>query len=76
MGVTVESRAIDRTELYVADEVFLAGTGLEIQAIGRVDGYAVGDGEKGSVTTQLCRLYNDIVRGADSRYADLLTPVG
>ena len=76
MGIEVSARDIDRTELYVADEVFLAGTGLEIQAIGRVDGYSVGDGEKGAITTQLCRMYNDIVRGADPRYADLLTPVG
>ena len=75
MGIPVEYRDVDRTELYIADEVFLAGTGLELQAIGKVDGYTVGEGNKGPIITQLCALYDKIVRGVDTRYADLLTPV-
>ena len=69
LGVQVVERDVDRTELYVADEVFLCGTGAELQAIGSVDRYQVGDGQMGPVVSQLEQLYHDIVRGKNSRYA-------
>ena len=43
----------DVTELYVADEAFLCGTGAELQIIGMVDRYKVGDGNAGPVATEL-----------------------
>ena len=65
----------DRTELYIADEAFLCGTGAELRAIGSVDGYRVGDGGVGPTVSRLEPLYHDIVRGKDTRYARWLTPV-
>ena len=61
-------RDIDRTELYMADELFLCGTGSEIIPVASVDGFAVGDGKPGAVTRQLVGLYENIVRGIDARY--------
>ena len=75
MGVQVVERDLDRTELYVADEAFLCGTGAELQVIGTVDRYKVGDGNAGPVATELERLYHDIVRGTDQRYAEWRTAV-
>ena len=76
LGIEVVERTIDRTELYIADEVFFCGTAAEITPIASVDRYVVGDGELGPVTTKLERLFHDIVRGKERRYASWVTPVG
>jgi branched-chain amino acid aminotransferase len=70
LGVRVVERDVDRTELYVADEAFICGTGAELQAIGSIDKYQVGDGGAGPITSRLEQLYHDIVRGRDTRYAE------
>lgn len=75
LGVRVVERDVDRTELYVADEAFICGTGAELQAIGSVDRYQVGDGHVGPVVSRLEPMYHDIVRGKDSRYGQWRTPV-
>ncbi|MCL6454490.1 MAG: branched-chain amino acid transaminase [Alicyclobacillus sp.] len=75
LGIPYEVRAIDRTELYVADEMFLAGTGAQIASITSVDRRPVGDGTTGPITEQLQALYGRAVRGQDERYRDWLTPV-
>ena len=75
LGVEVVERDVDRTELYIADEAFICGTGAEVQAIGSVDRYQVGDGGMGPVVSRLESLYHDVVRGTDSRYAAWRTPV-
>ena len=75
LGVRVVERDLDRTELYIADEAFLCGTGAELRAIGSVDGYRVGDGGVDPTVSRLEPLYHDIVRGKDTRYARWLTPV-
>ena len=61
----VEQRPVDRTELYVADEVFLCGTAAQIAPVTRIDGRAVGTGEPGPVTLMLQAAYDGIVRGSD-----------
>jgi branched-chain amino acid aminotransferase len=76
LGLVIEERPVDRTELYVADEVFLCGTAAEITPIGEIDRYPIGDGHPGPVTRALERLYHDIVRGIDPRRAEWRTPVG
>ena len=68
LEVGVVERDIDRTELYMADELFLCGTGSEIIPVASVDGFAVGDGKPGAITRQLVELYENIVRGIDARY--------
>ncbi|MHB1628347.1 MAG: branched-chain amino acid transaminase [Bacilli bacterium] len=75
LAIPYEIRPIDRTELYIADEMFLAGTGAQIASITSVDRRAVGDGELGPVTQRLQELYNRAVRGQEERYLGWLTPV-
>lgn len=76
LGIPVEERPIDRTELYVADEVFLCGTAAEISPIVSIDKYDVGTGEIGPVTRELDRVYHDVLRGKESKYAHWRTPAG
>ncbi len=76
LGLTVVERAVDRTELYVADELFLVGTAAEILTIGSVDRYTVGDGGVGPVTAQLDALFHEVVRGRRPEYAHWSTPAG
>lgn len=64
---TVE-RELDRTELYVADEAFLCGTGAEITPLASIDRFTLGDGKLGAITQRLESLYHDLVRGVDERY--------
>ena len=75
LGVEVQERAVDRTELYLADELFFCGTGQELQPIVSVDRYTVGDGDVGPLTARLRGLYRDIVHGREPRYEEWLTPV-
>jgi branched-chain amino acid aminotransferase len=75
MGVEVVERPIDRTELYLADEVFFCGTGVQIAAITSVDHRLVGTGRLGPITDQLRHLYFDVVRGKNPKYRELCAPV-
>ncbi len=75
LNIAVEVRPIDRTELYVADELFLSGTGVQLAGIVGVDRRPVGDGRPGPVTTALQTTYFRAVRGEDPRYRNWLTPV-
>jgi branched-chain amino acid aminotransferase len=75
LQIPVEIRPIDRTELYIADEVFLAGTGAQIASITSIDRRPVGDGTLGAVTAKLQEVYYRAVRGMDDRYLDWVTPV-
>jgi branched-chain amino acid aminotransferase len=75
MGVEVVERPIDRTELYLADEVFFCGTGVQIAAITSVDHRLIGTGRLGPITDQLRGIYFDIVRGKNPKYRDLCVPV-
>ncbi len=75
VGACVEQRAVARTELYVADEMFFCGTGAEVTPIVSVDRFKVGSGEVGPITRRLRGLYFDIVRGMEPDYKAWLTPV-
>jgi branched-chain amino acid aminotransferase len=75
LGMEVQERQVDRTELYLADEMFFCGTGAQISAITRVDHRAVGTGRMGDVTIRLRKLYFDIVRGYSVKYRDWCHPV-
>jgi branched-chain amino acid aminotransferase len=76
LGADVVERSIDRTELYLADEVFLCGTAFEVTPVVEVDRYQVGNGEIGELTGSLQQLYDDVLRGREDRYAAWRTPVG
>jgi branched-chain amino acid aminotransferase len=75
LGVEVVEREIDRTELYVADELFMCGTGHEVTPIVSVDRIRVGDGSVGQLTKALQERYFALVRGQQSDYPDWRTPV-
>jgi branched-chain amino acid aminotransferase len=71
----VQEREIARTELYVADEAFLCGSGYEITPILSIDRFPLGTGEVGPITRKLSRAYMDLVRGVDKRHSEWRTPV-
>jgi branched-chain amino acid aminotransferase len=75
LGVTTVERPIDRTELYVADEAFFCGTGVQIAAITQIDHRPVGTGEIGPIVKQLRDLYFSIARGERKEYQDWVEPV-
>jgi branched-chain amino acid aminotransferase len=75
IGYEVTERPIPRTELYMADEIFLTGTAAEIVAVTSVDGHAVGSGKEGPVTKGIREMYAKIVSAGAKDYMDWLTPV-
>ncbi len=75
LNLTVIERDVDRTELYTSDEAFFCGTGIEIVPIVSVDRLNVGAGKPGAVTQQIQQFYHDIVRGADTAYAEWRTSI-
>ena len=75
LGLKVVERSIDRSELYVADEVFLCGTGAQVSPVLEIDRRAVGDGEMGPITRELQKLYFDICYGRVEERLDWLTPI-
>jgi len=75
MGLKVDERPIDRSELYTAQEVFLTGTATEIEAVLEIDGRKVGGGEPGRITKKLKAEYSDIVAGRSKKHMSWLTPV-
>ena len=74
-GIEVVERDIDRTELYVADEVFLSGTALGVTPVGSVDRFDVGEGAPGPITAAVNRTYVDAASGLDKSRSEWLTPV-
>ncbi len=75
MGVEVVERPIDRTEVYLADEAFFCGTGVQIAAITKVDHRPIGSGSMGPLTDKLRHLYFDVVRGRKPKYREFCVPV-
>jgi branched-chain amino acid aminotransferase len=73
IGYEVTERAIPRTELYMADEVFLTGTAAEIVPVTSIDGHIVGSGKEGPVTGSIRKMYEKIVSAGDKEYMDWLT---
>ncbi len=75
LGIPVVERTIDRTELYICDELILCGTGAQIAPVGSVDHRAVGNGGVGELGRKLQNLYFEAVRGNMPKYIDWCTPV-
>jgi len=75
MGYELAERPIVRTELYMADEVFLTGTAAEIIAVTNIDGIQIGDGREGPVTRSIREMYTKIVSAEIKEYLGWLTPV-
>ena len=75
LGYPVVERPIDRTELFVADEIFFCGTGAQVAPCVKVDGRAVGDGAIGPVATAIGERYFAIARGDDRAHPEWRTAV-
>jgi branched-chain amino acid aminotransferase len=75
LGQTVVERSIDRTELYLADEVFLTGTGVEISPVTRVDHRPIGGGRIGPVATALREKFLEATSGRIAKYRGWCRPV-
>jgi branched-chain amino acid aminotransferase len=75
LGILVEERQIDRTELYVAEEVFFCGTGAQVAPCVKIDGRDIGDGQIGPVAKKIGDLYFGIARGDDKRHSEWRTAV-
>jgi branched-chain amino acid aminotransferase len=76
LGLQVVERAVDRTELYIADEVFMCGTAAEITPILSVDRYEIGDGQIGPLTRRLEELLDDCFRNRTGIRPAWRAPVG
>lgn len=75
LALEVVERPINRSELYICDELFLTGTAVGLAPVTRVDHRAVGDGQIGAVTRRLRQLYFDATRGRLAAYRKWLLPV-
>jgi branched-chain amino acid aminotransferase len=75
LGLTIERRSVDRTELYIAEEILLCGTAAEIAAVTQVDHHRIGTGVPGPITTRLQTLFDKLVHGQLPQYNHWLTPV-
>jgi branched-chain amino acid aminotransferase len=75
LGMAVDEREVGRSEVYTADEVFLTGTGVQIEPVVEVDGRPVGIGIPGPVTERLAALYAAAVRNQVPAYSAWCTPV-
>ena len=75
MGLRTIERNIDRSEIYICEEAFLAGTGVQIAAITRIEHRPIDSGTIGPIVTRLRQLYFDAVRGKMLKYLRWCTPV-
>ena len=75
LGYPVVERPIDRTELFIADELFFCGTGAQVAPCVKVDGRAVGSGTVGPIATAIGDRYFAIARGDDASHPEWRTAV-
>ena len=73
LGIATVARAVRRSELYYADEIFLTGTGAQVAPVTSVDRRTVGNGDIGPITQQMQNLYFEVVKGRAPKYKDWLT---
>ena len=75
LGLKVEERSVDRTELYMCDEAFLCGSAMEITAVLSVDKFVINNGLAGEVTKKIHNTYLNVVTGKIKEYKKWLTPI-
>ena len=74
LGLEIVERSIDRSELYICDELFMTGTAAHLTPVVEVDRRAVGNGTPGPLTTRLSGLFYDSIRGKNAKYRHWCTP--
>jgi branched-chain amino acid aminotransferase len=75
LGIPVVEREIDRTEVFIADEAFFCGTGVQMVCVAEVDHRKIGTGKMGPVGAKLRQIYFDVVRAKVAKYCDWNVPV-
>ena len=75
LGMEVEERGIDRSELYLCEEIFLTGTAAHLTPVVELDSRPIGDGKAGPVAMKLQKMYFDIVFGRNPKFLHWCTAV-
>ncbi len=75
MGIPVAEQMIPREMLYIADEVFFAGTAVEVTPIRSIDKIKVGNGARGPITKKLQDEFYALTGGTKDDHHGWLTPV-
>ncbi|MBT5775707.1 MAG: branched-chain amino acid transaminase [Dehalococcoidia bacterium] len=75
LGLEVERRSIDRSELYIADEIFMTGTAAHVTPVTEVDRVPIGDGGTGPISAKIQKTYFDMITGKLPQYSDWISPV-
>jgi branched-chain amino acid aminotransferase len=73
LSIPHEQRNIDRSELYLADEILICGSSARITPVLSVDHRPIGNGRPGKLTEQLAKLYADVTHGEVPDYAEWRT---
>jgi branched-chain amino acid aminotransferase len=68
LGLTVVERPIDRTEVYICEELFLTGTAAQVTVVTKVDYRPIGKGVMGPIAGQIRKLFLEVVRGNNPKY--------
>jgi branched-chain amino acid aminotransferase len=68
LGLQVQERSIDRSEVFIAEEIFMTGTAAQIVAATKVDFRPIGSGKMGPVTTKLRALFDEVVHARHPKY--------
>lgn len=74
-GLNVVERDIDRTELYISEELFLCGSAMEITPIINIDGFNINNGQSGEITKNIHKRYLSIASGIIKSYKEWRTPI-
>ena len=75
LGYSVLECKIPPTELFVADEIFMTGTAVEVRSVSSVNDQQIGDGLEGIITKHIKAEYKKICTGQSPNYLGLLTVV-
>jgi branched-chain amino acid aminotransferase len=75
LGIEIDERSIDRSELYICDEAFMCGSSARLTPILSIDKRQLGNGSVGAVTSNLMKEYDSLQLGQNSRYQQWLMAV-
>jgi len=75
LKIPVVERPIDRTEVYLCDELFLTGTAAQITAVTQIDHRPINGGVIGPLTSSIRELFDNAVHGRLPQYSKWNIPV-
>ena len=73
LGIDTLERSINRSDLYIAEEIFMTGTAAHVSPVIEVDEYKIGNGKAGKLTKKLQQLYFDVILGKNPKYSSWCT---